>query len=703
MGTLGISDEHVELHRAVRRWVEDRVDPSATKALLDVEGGAVPLPDCWDDLAAQGWLGLHLPERLGGEGYGLAELAVVLEELGRGCVPGPVLPSVVVSAAIATWGPDDLAASAVPGLVDGTAIGAIGSAPVVDGVARPVLGALHAEWYLLRRGDRWVVLRRDEVSVEPLPGVDGSRDLGAVTATGDGVALAAEAAPDRVLAVLASAELVGGAQWCVDTAAAYACERVQFGRPIGQFQAVKHRCSNMLLATEASRGLVWDASRAALADEDGALAGVLAAAVVPDAARHVAEDCIQVLGGIGYTWEHDAHLYLRRALATLQLVGGAARWRPEVAALVGAGARRSLAVELPPEAEAIRTEVRAFLADLQERPKEEWNRVVADAGYLVPYWPSPWGRDASPIEQLVIDEEFTAARVRRPHLQVGAWVLPTLIAHGTPEQQERWLPPTLRGEILWCQLFSEPGAGSDLASLATKAVRDDERGGWRVTGQKVWTTMAHVAQWGMLVARTNPAASKHLGITAFCVDMASPGIEIRPLRELTGAELFNEVFFDDVFVPDDCVIGEVDAGWEAARTTLANERVSMGSGSSFGPGLETVLASPAAADHPDRIAELVAEGHAVAVLGLRTTLRALAGAEPGAEASVRKLLATEHEQHIQEVGLQLIGPDGAVDDGEAALWIGGFLGNRALSIAGGTSDIQRNIIAERLLGLPKDP
>jgi alkylation response protein AidB-like acyl-CoA dehydrogenase len=261
----------------------------------------------------------------------------------------------------------------------------------------------------------------------------------------------------------------------------------------------------------------------------------------------------------------------------------------------------------------------------------------------------------------------------------------------------------LRGEILWCQLFSEPSAGSDLASLSMKAER--VAGGWSLTGQKVWTTMAHIASWGICLARTNPDVPKHDGITCFIVDMTTPGIDIRPLKELTGAEMFNEVFFDGVFVPDDCVVGEVDHGWQAGRTTLANERVSMGSGSTFGPGVEAVL--DLARHRPNQlegdIGELVAESHAIAVMALRTTLRALAGAEPGPEASVRKLVGVEHEQRVQEVGLALLGPEAAIDDGEAGSWISGFLGNRALSIAGGTSDVQRNIIAERLLGLPKDP
>jgi alkylation response protein AidB-like acyl-CoA dehydrogenase len=286
---------------------------------------------------------------------------------------------------------------------------------------------------------------------------------------------------------------------------------------------------------------------------------------------------------------------------------------------------------------------------------------------------------------------------------VGAWVLPTLIAHGTPDQQERFIPPTLRGELTWCQMFSEPGAGSDLAALSTRAERVD--GGWSLTGQKVWTTMAHLADWGLCLARTDPDAPKHLGITCFLVDMTAPGLDVRPLRELTGAAMFNEVFLDGVVVPDDLVVGEPGDGWEAARTTLANERVSMGAGSSFGPGVEALLGSAVDGADPlvvDRVGHLLAESHALAALGWRSTLRALAGAGPGPEASVRKLLGVEHEQAVQELGMALLGPLGAVDEGAGAAWIGGYLGNRCLSIAGGTSEIQRNVIAERLLGLPKD-
>jgi alkylation response protein AidB-like acyl-CoA dehydrogenase len=395
-------------------------------------------------------------------------------------------------------------------------------------------------------------------------------------------------------------------------------------------------------------------------------------------------------------------------MATRQLLGPTAAWRVRLAELARSGAQRRLRVDLPPEAESVREEVRAFLATLDGLDESARRARVADAGYLTPPWPEPWGRDADALEQLVIDEEFRAAKVRRPNLSVAAWALPPLIVFGTEAQQTRWIPSTLRGEVEWCQLFSEPGAGSDLAALTTRATRDD--GGWIVNGQKVWTSMAQNADWGILLARTDPEAPKHEGISFFMLDMHTPGIEIRPLRELTGEAWFNEVFFNDVFVPDDCLVGLEHDGWRAARTTLANERVSMGSGSSIGHGVQGVLRLLETTGHADdavaldEAGRLVAEAHALAVLGFRLTLKALVGADPsGSEASVRKLLGVEHDQLVQEVGLGLLGAAGAVPEGEAEMWVRSFLFNRCLTIAGGTSEVQRNIIAERVLGLPRDP
>ncbi|MDQ1384532.1 MAG: hypothetical protein QOG65_1911, partial [Actinomycetota bacterium] len=286
--------------------------------------------------------------------------------------------------------------------------------------------------------------------------------------------------------------------------------------------------------------------------------------------------------------------------------------------------------------------------------------------------------------------------------------LPPVIVYGTREQQERWIPPTLHGEITWCQLFSEPGAGSDLASLSTRATRVE--GGWLLNGQKVWTSMAKEAEWGICLARTDADAAKHDGISCFMVDMKTPGIDIRPLRELTGMAMFNEVFFDDVFVPEDCLVGRENDGWRAARTTLANERVYMGSGNTIGGGVVGVLkALEARGRADDRLAlaeagDLVVTGHALSALGFRLTLAALAGADPsGSEAAVRKLLGVQHDQHVQEVGMQIAGIEAMAAEGDDSGWSASFLFNRCLTIAGGTSDVQRNVISERLLGLPRDP
>jgi alkylation response protein AidB-like acyl-CoA dehydrogenase len=307
-----------------------------------------------------------------------------------------------------------------------------------------------------------------------------------------------------------------------------------------------------------------------------------------------------------------------------------------------------------------------------------------------------------------------AAGLRAPVLAIGAWVVPALIQYGTAEQQQRFLPPTLRGDFLWCQLFSEPGAGSDLAGLTTRAVR--AAGGWKLTGQKIWTSLARQAAWAICIARTDPAAPKHDGITYFLVDMSSPGVEVRPLREITGDSLFNQVFLDEVFVPDDCVVGEVNAGWRVARTTLANERVSLSQSWAFGSGVPELLqVARAVPGSPlGSVGKLVCDGHAIELLALRVTLKQLSGTEPGATGSVRKLLGMHHAQQVAELCFTMSGAGGALGGpagapvGQSGVpngphWARQVLLGQALTIGGGTTDIQLNIIGERMLGLPRDP
>ncbi len=376
-------------------------------------------------------------------------------------------------------------------------------------------------------------------------------------------------------------------------------------------------------------------------------------------------------------------------------------------------------VDLPPEAERTRTDVRAFLAEhLDERgdTPPDWNRRLASAGFVAPHWPRPWGLDASPAEQLVIDQELRAAGVPRPANPIGiGWAGPTLLVAGTDEQQARWLPGILDGSELWCQLFSEPGAGSDLAGLATTAVRDGDV--YVVSGQKIWTTFAHESRFGILLARTDPGAEAHRGISYFVVDMQTPGITVRPIRQMTGTAEFNEVFLDDVRVPVAHRVGNEGDGWRLAKVTLGNERVSLsGEGALWGMGptahdlLDLVRDEGGVGDPVLRqqLAGLYIEAEVLRLIRLRTLSARMRGLEPGPEASVRKALSDEHGQHVFAAALALAGTHAVLRDAgpfgvPTTSWASGFLFSPALTIGGGTAEVQRNIIGERVLGLPRDP
>ncbi|MQA98332.1 MAG: acyl-CoA dehydrogenase [Streptosporangiales bacterium] len=370
------------------------------------------------------------------------------------------------------------------------------------------------------------------------------------------------------------------------------------------------------------------------------------------------------------------------------------------------------AVELPGEEDERRAAVRTWLgAHPSPTPRQ-----LAEAGYVAPHWPRPWGLEADPVHQLIIDDELRRAGVRRPANRIGlGWAGPTILHAGTREQQERFLPPMLAGEEIWCQLFSEPGAGSDLAGLSTRAVRDGDD--YVVTGQKVWTSGAHQSAYGILLARTDPDVPKHQGISYFLCPMDVPGVEVRPLVGMTGQHLFNEVFLDEVRIPAANLVGEPGDGWRLAKVTLGNERVSLssggalwGNGPSAGDLLDVVRAHGGVTDplHRDRLARLHADAEALDLLRLRGLAAALSGRQPGPEASVRKVLADEHGQEIMNLARELAGASGLVEGagplGETdPQWHFGFLFAPALTIGGGTGEVQRGILAERVLGLPRQP
>jgi alkylation response protein AidB-like acyl-CoA dehydrogenase len=749
--------------------VADHDVRAAARARLDAP--ADELPPFWADLVAQGWTGLHVPEHLGGQGFGLAETAVVLEELGRAVAPGPYLPTVVASAVVVAVGPPPALEGLLGDLAAGIRLGAVGGGGSlardregrVSGGGGLVLGGALADVLLLAVGDDLAVVEPTAAGLrlEPCDGLDPTRRLVAVHA--DGVAVAddrllggAAAAAVRIGRALAAAEAAGGARACTEAAVEYAKARVQFGRPIGSFQAVKHHCADMLVDSERAAAAAWDAARTADAaptpgpgptpgaaraagaprtagevrsvdaapaagasrtageagaggagDAVGSLTAAVAAVIALPAFRRCAERNIQVHGGIGYTWEHDAHLYLRRA-AQLAALFGADRDAPaDLLDLLAAGTDAGVSVDLPPEAEAFRAEAAAFRRRHDALPPGERRTALIESGYAMPHWPPPWGRGAGPVEQIVIEEEL--AGVEHPALGIGAWIVLTLIQHGTPDQVERWVRPSLAGELSWCQLFSEPDAGSDAAAIRTRATRVD--GGWLLNGQKVWTSGAERANRGLATVRTDPDAPKHAGVTVVAVDMHAPGVTVRPLREITGETLFNEVFLDDVFVADDDVVGAVNQGWTVARATLGNERVSIGAntgsmGSLVAGDLLPLAArwAPGDAGVAREVAALVADERAMALLNLRQVTRAIVGGPPGVEGNVTKLLSAEHAQRVSGLALRIAGPAAVAGGSDlAARTTRSYLFARCLTIAGGTSEIVRNLIAERILGLPRDP
>jgi 3-oxochol-4-en-24-oyl-CoA dehydrogenase len=730
---IAINPEHQDLADSVRSLVA-RVAPSEVlHAALET-----PIdnpPPYWQAAADQGLQGVHLAESVGGQGFGILELAVALAEFGYGAVPGPFVPSAIASALISAHDPDakvlaDLAsggAIATYALDSGLTATRQGKSLVIRGEVGAVPAAAQASLLVLPvaidSGEEWVVLQAGQLEIEPVASVDPLRPIAHVRANAvevsDDVVLSNldAVAAQALISTLLSAEAIGVARWATDTASEYAKIREQFGRPIGQFQAVKHKCSEMIADTERATAAVWDAARALdEARENGwdtegskvGFAAAVAATLAPAAAQRCTQDCIQVHGGIGFTWEHDAGVYYRRALVVAAGFGRKTAYPQRVVDTATTTGMRALDIDLDPDTEKLRAEIRAEVAGLKEIPREERNTAIAEGGWVLPYLPKPWGRDANPVEQIIIAQEFNTGRVRRPPIGIAAWIVPSIVAFGTEEQKQRFLPPTFRGEMIWCQLFSEPGAGSDLAGLSTKATKVD--GGWRITGQKIWTTAAQFSQWGALLARTDASAPKHQGISYFLLDMKSEGVEVKPLRELTGGAMFNTVFIDDVFVPDELVLGEVDRGWEVSRNTLTAERVSIGNSeapflASLDQFVEFIRDGQFDQIAQNRAGQLIAEGHAAKVLNLRSTLLTLAGGDAMPSAAISKLLSMRTGQGYAEFGLSSFGAEGAIGDPDqlSGKWAEYLLASRATTIYGGTSEVQLNIIAERLLGLPRDP
>ncbi|MBV9951625.1 MAG: acyl-CoA dehydrogenase family protein [Acidimicrobiia bacterium] len=723
--------------------------------------------DLWRTLCALDWPGLAIAEAFGGVGASAVELGIVVEQLGYVGDPTPFLATTtqfapVVAAcgdeeqqrrflgAVATEGRSGTVAlsHAIEAHRDGDCWRLSGAASfVVDGDRVDEI-AVPAP---TDRGTEVFVVPAASVQARRTRAFDDALHVADVDLTGvvldDDRRLAGpdpQGGLDRALdeAVVGLAmTAVGACQRGLDMTIEYVREREQFGVPIGSFQAVKHKIVDMFVAVERARALGTYASRVVDDDQQRPLAAAMAKAAAGDAQHIVFQHGIQLFGGIGFTWENDLHLYLRRAKVAELLFGGAAEHRARVASHVvdARDAAWSVQATFDEATEAFRSEFAAWL-DAHVPDEEEatnvrptstagpppwarrWQQQLFDAGWVVPGNPPAFGgRDAGLLEQFVHQEELT-----RRHIVAGfnpqglSIIAPSIVSFGTDEQKERWAIPILRGDMTAALGMSEPNAGSDLAGLRTRAVLDGDH--FVVNGQKVWTSGAHDADVILAFVRTDPDAPKHKGISTLIIPTDTPGVTRRPFGSITGRDDldFNEVFFDDVLVPAENLLGELHGGWRVANGSLGHERAMLWLGYSqrlddFVESFRAVAISSPLGEDPrvrDWFATAAIDAQAVKLLGYRTLAQAQRGVESNA-LSILKLFSSEAVQRAVGNAIEALGPLALDDEVLAApfnpfefdaynvSWFELYLRSFAGTIAGGTSEIQRNIIAERVLGLPR--
>ena len=775
---FGFSEEQEQLRDAVRRFLADRSPANEVRRLMESDPGYDP--EAWRQLCQDLALGgVHIPEVYCGPYFSSTVLAATaILEAGTEDDKAELLPALASGDRLATlaltepgcgWELDAIELVADNGRLTGA------KSHVLDGCIADLLLVVAREPG--SRGMDGLSLYAVDgsaagVSRAPLSALDPTRKLARITLDGvDGRLLGkpGESGPalartlDLAAAALAN-EMVGGAAWLLDSAVAYAKERVQFGRAIGSFQAVKHRLADLTLTVELAKSAAYQAANAARDNDDdlSALAS-LAKSAASDAYMQAAKDCIQVHGGIGFTWENDTHLYYKRAKSSEVFLGDPAGHRerlmrdwetPEAKAepTTASPATPSASTSAGPpspggsvEARALREEVLGWLESNWDPNASlvAWRGKLADSGWGMPTWPTDWfGRDLPQALAPVVEEEFVrigALGAAKTGIRILAGA--TLLEHGNDDQKARFLRRILTGEDTWCQLFSEPGSGSDLAGATTRADFDGEC--WIVNGQKVWTTSAHHADYGLLLARTDWDVPKHQGLTYFILNMRQDGVSVNRLKQMNGHASFNQVFFTDAVIPPEDRVSDVGSGWQVAITTLAHERRGAdglrGQARDHGfqgsiydeerremaTAMEPYKWYPQRAGRVDlvveratvtgRIADPVVRQEVAKLLTLArsaewTARRARAAQErgqpQGPEGSLGKLAASDVARQACHVHTLIAGPDAMLTGNDGAL--NGLIAEilvsvPAVSIAGGTDEIQRNIIAERVLGLPKEP
>jgi alkylation response protein AidB-like acyl-CoA dehydrogenase len=740
--TLAITVEQEHLVDAVSRFATRHAPVDKTRAAF-VSIAAGELPPWWPEFVGNGFHAVHLPGHVGGQDGTLADMACVVEAAAAALLPGPLLSTVTASAVASLANESakplltELAAGATAAVVlpehcDVRAV-AEGNSWRLAGSSGSVLGICAAQRILLPArtadGDElWFALdvtaQSSGLTIESQQGADLCTDVGVLDLADHVVAdsavisgISTERARCVVVALTACAA-AGAVRRCADAATDYIRTREQFGRPVGSFQALQHKAAMLLVNSELAASSAWDAVRAeGESIEQHRLAAASAAVMAVAAAPDLVLDALLMFGAIGYTWEHDTHLYWRRATSLAASLGPMTHWTREVGELARK-LKRSTIIHLGDVESEFRARVAATLDEAMsltnDQPSDDIRTpglatgpqrdLLAQEGLVAVNLPAPWGIGASAVQQVIIAEEFdNRPELIRPSLGIAEWILPTILNSGSDLQCERFAWPILRGVQRWCQLFSEPGAGSDLASLSTRAAKVD--GGWLVNGHKIWTSLADRAQFGALLARTDPDAKKHRGIGYFLIDMTSPGVEVSPIKQASGRLEFNEVFLTDVFVRDDMLVGKPDDGWGLAVSTMAVERTAIGNYVSIdrADALRRIaeIAGPEQDAALRALGDVEAYSTAIKAVVLRETLRLVEGQGPGPTSSIAKYAMVTLLRRAWTATLGVTGRIAMLEKSEPAVFQPYFDAPAEL-IGGGTPEIQLTVIASMVLGLPRN-
>jgi alkylation response protein AidB-like acyl-CoA dehydrogenase len=764
-------DEIKELQLELRRFLQKTCTSACVRATIEGDSGKAR--ELTAQLATHGWLGAGIPGIYGGQGLGPLAACAVAEELGRALAPGSCGSSLfLVAEAILLAGSAAQKKAWVPALVSGARTGALAVCEKpgawsarniaatfrrgkLSGTKQAVVDGLDADLALVAartsRGVQLLLVDLNHKSVRrsARESMDPSRPVASIRFRDTPASLLGGGAGWSVLetlldraAVVFAFEQLGVAEAALEMARQYALQRVAFGRVIGSFQAIKHKLADVYIANElARRNAHFAAAVVARGGRDLATAAATARVAACEALERAARENLQVHGGVGVTWTNDCHLYYRRARHLATCIGTLPQWRDRLAGLVIAArmSNRHQAVAVADEsaeAAAYRARVRAWLktnfrdyrwppgADAAERLRlcRGWMTRKTAGGFTGIALPiNLGGQGGTPLQEVIFCEEEHKVIMGSYDESFGGnlvgMAVPTMLAHAQPGWAEKLVSPTIRGDILWCQMFSEPDAGSDLAGIRTRAIRSGDE--WIVNGQKIWTSGAQNADWGLLLTRTDVTQPKHQGLTYFLLDMKSPGVEVRPLKQISGRSDFNEVFFTDVKIPDSQRMGEVNGGWQVAMTTMMNERLSLMVDPSTSRDVLAPLirlaartagpdGSPLTGDNDfrDRIASyhVVIAGMTHVRGHIRTVLGR--GHTPGPEATIGKVTMAKWTQEMAIYGMDMTGTmsqviDVAGDPDLAALQEAYFL-TVGYRIGGGTEEIAKNIISERLLGLPQE-